>query len=79
MVQGPTVAFEEGGFKQLRQICPLLCLTPLLSHRRFLLFLAFLQIAFLILGLLDRDILYRVLPPKLADAFGSRPASPRFL
>ncbi|KAM6038692.1 uncharacterized protein LJ206_020637 [Theristicus caerulescens] len=45
---------------------------------RFLLFLAFLQIAVLILVLLKRDILNWVLPAKLAAAFGSPPARPRF-
>ncbi|XP_075593855.1 uncharacterized protein LOC142598655 [Balearica regulorum gibbericeps] len=42
--------------------------------RRLLLFLAFLQIAILIVVVLKRDILDWVLPPKLAAAFGSRPA-----
>ncbi|KAM9617048.1 uncharacterized protein ACIBXB_020949 isoform 1-T1 [Morphnus guianensis] len=46
--------------------------------RRFLLFLAFLQIAILILVLLKRDILNGVLPPKLADAFGSCPVRSQF-
>ena len=76
-LQGPTVVFKEPAGKELREICPLLCLTPLLSHRR-LLFLAFLQIAVLILVLLKRDILNWVLPPKLAAAFGSPPARPWF-
>lgn len=77
-LQGPTVAFKEGGWKELRQICPLFCLTPLLFPRRLLLFLAFLQIAILILVLLKRDVLNWVLPPKLAAAFGSHPARSRF-
>ncbi|XP_054663306.1 uncharacterized protein LOC129200918 isoform X3 [Grus americana] len=42
--------------------------------RRLLLFLAFLQIAILIVVVLKGDILDWVLPPKLAAAFGSRPA-----
>ncbi|XP_076219743.1 uncharacterized protein LOC143173411 [Aptenodytes patagonicus] len=46
--------------------------------RRLLLFLALLQFAVLILVLLKRDILNWVLPPKLAAAFGSRPARSRF-
>ncbi|GAB0199887.1 hypothetical protein GRJ2_002454300 [Grus japonensis] len=41
---------------------------------RLLLFLAFLQIAILIVVVLKGDILDWVLPPKLAAAFGSRPA-----
>lgn len=73
-VHGPTVAVEEGVWKERRQIGPLLCLTPLLSPRRLLLFLAFLQIAILIVVVLKGDILDWVLPPKLAAAFGSRPA-----
>ena len=72
-VRGPTVAFKEGGCQELRQIYSLLCLTPLLSRRRFLLFLAFLQIIVLLLVLLKRDMLDGVLPPKLTDAFGSCP------
>ncbi|XP_059690698.1 LOW QUALITY PROTEIN: SUN domain-containing protein 2-like [Gavia stellata] len=45
---------------------------------RLLLFLALLQILVLIVVLLKRDILNWVLPPKLAAAFGSRPARSRF-
>ncbi|XP_059690684.1 ubiquitin carboxyl-terminal hydrolase 42-like [Gavia stellata] len=45
---------------------------------RLLLFLALLQILVLIVVLMKRDILNWVLPPKLAAAFGSRPARSRF-
>lgn len=78
-VRGPTVAFQEGGCQELRQIYSLLCLTPLLSRRRFLLFLAFLQmIILLIFVLLKRDMLDGVLPPELKDAFGSCPGRSQF-
>ncbi|XP_074905985.1 uncharacterized protein LOC142041229 isoform X1 [Buteo buteo] len=46
--------------------------------RRFLLFLAFLQIILLLLVFLKRDILDGVLPPKLTDAFGSCPGRSPF-
>ncbi|GAB0178030.1 hypothetical protein GRJ2_000268300 [Grus japonensis] len=44
----------------------------------FLLFLAFLQLAILVLVLLKRDIFNWVLPPKMAVAFGSHPAKSQF-
>ncbi|XP_075599035.1 uncharacterized protein LOC142600112 [Balearica regulorum gibbericeps] len=46
--------------------------------RGFLLFLAFLQLAILILVLLKSDIFNWVLPPKMAVAFGSHPAKSQF-
>ncbi|KAM6257853.1 uncharacterized protein LJ264_006890 [Porphyrio hochstetteri] len=42
--------------------------------RRFLLFLACLQIIILVVVLMERDVLHSVLPPKMAVAFGSHPA-----
>lgn len=68
--------FKEDGWKELGQIYCWLCLNLLLFCRRFLLSFAGLQLAFLILVLLKKDILHWVLPPGLASALGSHPPRP---
>ncbi|KAM6038690.1 uncharacterized protein LJ206_020634 [Theristicus caerulescens] len=84
--RGKTAQAEETGESLLQEMAAVRLEEQLVSRRhkitswlrRFLLFLAFLQIAVLILVLLKRDILNWVLPAKLAAAFGSPPARPRF-
>ncbi|KAM6188936.1 uncharacterized protein WM294_014868 [Sarcoramphus papa] len=84
--RGKTVQADETGESLMQEMVAMRLEERLASRRhkitswlrRLLLFLAFLQIAILILVLLKRDVLNWVLPPKLAAAFGSRPARSRF-